>query len=374
MVTFENVRKVYGDGHVAVDGFNLEVNEGEFVVLIGPSGCGKTTTLKMVNRLIEPTGGTIYINGRNVRKMDPVKLRREIGYVIQQIGLFPHMTITQNIDLVPRLLQWPEEKRQRRVRELLELVDMDPEVYAHRYPSELSGGQQQRIGVLRALAAEPPLILMDEPFGALDPITRENLQDEMKKLQQKLRKTVLFVTHDMDEAIKLADRIVIMREGKAVQIDAPEEILRHPADEFVASFIGKDRLEQQQELETLDDAMIRKPVTMTPEKGIAEGVAAMKHHRVSTLLITDDDRKLLGWVRVEDIKDKKEYRNLGEIMDPGVPTIQRDVSAREVFYKMMREHLEFLAVVDSQGRLMGLVTRTSMVDALARAVWGGNAS
>lgn len=157
MVTFENVRKVYGAGHVAVDGFNLEVNEGEFVAMIGPSGCGKTTTLKMVNRLIEPTGGTIYINGRNVRKMDPVKLRREIGYVIQQIGLFPHMTITQNIDLVPRLLQWPEEKRQRRVRELLELVDMDPEVYAHRYPSELSGGQQQRIGVLRALAAEPPI-------------------------------------------------------------------------------------------------------------------------------------------------------------------------------------------------------------------------
>ncbi|GAW94117.1 glycine betaine/L-proline ABC transporter ATP-binding protein [Calderihabitans maritimus] len=250
MVTFENVSKVY-DEHVAVDNFNLEIASGEFVVLIGPSGCGKTTTLKMVNRLIEPTSGTIYVMGRDVQAMDPVKLRREIGYVIQQIGLFPNMTVEQNVDVVPRLLGWDRERRLERVKELLELVGMSYEEYAHRYPSELSGGQQQRVGVLRALAADPPLILMDEPFGALDPITRESLQNELKSLQAKLHKTIIFVTHDMDEALKLADRVVIMKDGKIVQAASPEELLRHPANDFVAEFIGKNRIQRAGELETM---------------------------------------------------------------------------------------------------------------------------
>ena len=213
MVKFSNVVKTYGE-HVAVKNLNLEIPEGEFVVLIGPSGCGKTTTLKMVNRLIEPTSGDIFIRDRNVMDLNPVALRREIGYVIQQIGLFPNMTIEQNIDVVPRLLGWPADRRKRRVFELLEMVNMDPDIYASRYPAELSGGQQQRIGVLRALAVEPPLILMDEPFGALDPIARESLQDEMKSLHGRLNKTTIFVTHDMDEALKLADRIVVMNQGE----------------------------------------------------------------------------------------------------------------------------------------------------------------
>ena len=243
MLKFDHVTKIYKGGKKAVDDLNLEFKSGEFIVFIGPSGCGKTTTMKMINRLIEPTSGSIYINGKNILEKDPVQLRREIGYVIQQIGLFPHMTIQQNISLIPKLLKWPEEKRRDRAKELLKLVNMT-EDYLDRYPHELSGGQQQRIGVLRALAADQPLILMDEPFGALDPITRDSLQDEFKKLQKSLGKTIVFVTHDMDEALKLADQIVIMRDGKLVQVGSPDEILREPANDFVEEFIGKERLLQ----------------------------------------------------------------------------------------------------------------------------------
>ncbi|MEH7662408.1 osmoprotectant ABC transporter ATP-binding protein OpuCA, partial [Bacillus velezensis] len=243
MLRLENVSKVYKGGKKAVNSIDLNIEKGEFICFIGPSGCGKTTTMKMINRLIEPSSGKIFIDGENIMEQDPVELRRKIGYVIQQIGLFPHMTIQQNISLVPKLLKWPEQKRKERARELLKLVDMGPE-YLDRYPHELSGGQQQRIGVLRALAAEPPLILMDEPFGALDPITRDSLQEEFKKLQRTLNKTIVFVTHDMDEAIKLADRIVILKAGEIVQAGTPDDILRNPANEFVEEFIGKERLLQ----------------------------------------------------------------------------------------------------------------------------------
>lgn len=225
MLTLENVSKTYRGGKKAVNNVNLKIAKGEFICFIGPSGCGKTTTMKMINRLIEPSAGKIFIDGENIMDQDPVELRRKIGYVIQQIGLFPHMTIQQNISLVPKLLKWPEQQRKERARELLKLVDMGPE-YVDRYPHELSGGQQQRIGVLRALAAEPPLILMDEPFGALDPITRDSLQEEFKKLQKTLHKTIVFVTHDMDEAIKLADRIVILKAGEIVQVGTPD-VLRN---------------------------------------------------------------------------------------------------------------------------------------------------
>lgn len=227
LLTLENVSKTYKGGKKAVNNVNLKIAKGEFICFIGPSGCGKTTTMKMINRLIEPSAGKIFIDGENIMDQDPVELRRKIGYVIQQIGLFPHMTIQQNISLVPKLLKWPEQQRKERARELLKLVDMGPE-YVDRYPHELSGGQQQRIGVLRALAAEPPLILMDEPFGALDPITRDSLQEEFKKLQKTLHKTIVFVTHDMDEAIKLADRIVILKAGEIVQVGTPDDILRNP--------------------------------------------------------------------------------------------------------------------------------------------------
>ncbi len=371
MVKFKNVVKAYGN-LVAVKNLDLEIPEGELVVLIGPSGCGKTTTLKMVNRLIEPTSGSIFIRDRNVMDLNPVALRREIGYVIQQIGLFPNMTIEQNIDVVPRLLGWPAEKRKRRVYELLEMVGMEPDIYAPRYPNELSGGQQQRIGVLRALAAEPPLILMDEPFGALDPIARESLQDELKSLHSRLNKTTIFVTHDMDEALKLADRVVVMNQGEVVQVATPETLLRKPANDFVASFIGKNRLNGES-LQSVVEIMLPDPVTVYPQMGLAEGLALMKRKKVDTVLVVDGERKLVGSVAVETLdRERKRAKTIGEIMDqdPPLATIRSQASAKEAFDLIVGEKLKYLPVVDEKGVLVGLVTRNSMVDALASAVWG----
>lgn len=310
MLKLENVSKIYKGGKKAVNSINLDIAKGEFICFIGPSGCGKTTTMKMINRLIEPSSGKIFIDGENIMEQDPVELRRKIGYVIQQIGLFPHMNIQQNISLVPKLLKWPEDKRKERARELLKLVDMGPE-YLERYPHELSGGQQQRIGVLRALAAEPPLILMDEPFGALDPITRDSLQEEFKKLQRTLNKTIVFVTHDMDEAIKLADRIVILKGGEIVQVGSPDDILRNPVNEFVEEFIGKERLLQSRpDIERVEQMMNKKPVTITADKTLSQAIQLMREQRVDSLLVVDEQNVLQGYVDVEIIDEKRKKQAL----------------------------------------------------------------
>ena len=370
MVRFENVSKVYADGTKAVESLNLQVERGELVCLIGPSGCGKTTTLKMVNRLCEPTSGTIQVGGQDVMQVDPVRLRRGIGYVIQQIGLFPHMTIAQNIELVPKLLGWDTPKRASRVDELLPLVGLDPNTFRNRYPRELSGGQQQRVGVLRALAAEPNLILMDEPFGALDPITREALQDELKRLQGKLKKTILFVTHDMDEALRLADRIVVMKEGKPHQIATPDELLRNPKDEFVAQFVGRDRLTDAPELLTVSEVMIKRPVTVDPNHGLAEAIATMRQRRVNALLVTDVDDRLLGIVTAQEIeRNRRSLLTVSDLMRSNPPVIHPGASVKEAFERMFLDHLEFLPVVDHQGVLKGLMTHTSLVDVLSHALW-----
>lgn len=246
MITFHQVKKSIGDVSI-IKGLDLQIKAGELFVLIGPSGCGKTTTMKMINRLIEPSSGKIKINGEDIALANPVELRRNIGYVIQQIALFPHMTIGQNVALVPKLKKMDAAKYEQRVDELLDMVGLDPKVFKHRYPAELSGGQQQRVGVIRAMAADPPIILMDEPFSALDPISREQLQDDFVHLQKTINKTIVFVTHDMDEAIKIADRICLLKDGQVVQLDTPEKILQRPANEFVASFIGSKRLRTAQE-------------------------------------------------------------------------------------------------------------------------------
>ncbi|PRD55371.1 ABC transporter ATP-binding protein [Phyllobacterium myrsinacearum] len=256
MITMEHVTKRYGEGGAAsVDDLSLTVPEGSTVALIGPSGCGKTTTMRMINRLIDPTEGRIIVNGEDVTKVDPVILRRHIGYVIQQVGLFPHMTIAQNIAAVPRLLGWDEARIRNRTDELLHLVGLDPAEMLKRYPRQLSGGQRQRIGVARALAADPPVLLMDEPFGAIDPIARTRLQDEFRQILQRVRKTVVLVTHDLDEAIRLGDRIAIMKSGRIVQYDTPDAILSHPADAFVENFVGIDRAIKRLSLFTVSDAM-----------------------------------------------------------------------------------------------------------------------
>lgn len=238
MITFSNVRKSYSSDTYAVDSLNLEIRDGEFFVLIGPSGCGKTTTLKMINRLIDVSDGTILIDGKEISKYEIHELRWEIGYVLQQIALFPHMTISENIAIVPQLKKWSKEKVGERVDELLNMVGLDPSVYRNRKPHELSGGQQQRIGVARALAANPPIILMDEPFSALDPISREKLQDDVLELQRSIRKTIVFVTHDIQEATKLGDRICIMKAGKVVQVGTPTEVMHNPVNDFVKDFVG----------------------------------------------------------------------------------------------------------------------------------------
>lgn len=373
MIRFENVTKTYGGKVHAVKNINLTINEGEFVVLIGPSGCGKTTTLKLINRLIEKTSGNIYINGREITELSPVELRRGIGYVIQQIGLFPHMTVAGNIGVVPRLLGWPKDKIAARVDELLRSVNMDPDLFRDRYPKDLSGGQQQRVGVLRALAAEPDIILMDEPFGALDPITRDQLQDELKRLQSRLHKTIVFVTHDMDEALKLADRIVIMKDGEIVQVGAPEELLKNPANDFVREFIGKERMIRRPEDVRVDEIMIRRPVTGEARWGLRQGLEAMRRASVDSLLIIDAQKRLQGIVRVEDIHayfvEKGMEGRLADVMLPPKATVELGKSVREAAEIMVESGAKILPVLDPEEGLVGLITRSSLVDMMVDVLW-----
>ncbi|MFS0559224.1 betaine/proline/choline family ABC transporter ATP-binding protein [Terribacillus sp. 179-K 1B1 HS] len=371
MLTFENVTKIYSGSKKAVNNLNLEIEKGEFICFIGPSGCGKTTSMKMVNRLIEPTEGRILIDGKDIMKQNRVQMRREIGYVIQQIGLFPHMTISENITLVPKLLQWSKDKRRERAKELIKLVNL-PEEYLDRYPQELSGGQQQRIGVLRALASNPPLILMDEPFGALDPITRDGLQEEFKNLQRKLGKTIVFVTHDMDEAIKLADRIVIMRDGEIVQVDTPDEILRNPANEFVESFIGKERLIQTKpDVKTVGQIMNKIPATVHKEETLSTAIQRMKEKRVDSLLVIGEDQTLEGYIDVEDIEENRKKSTLvGEIVETELYRVKEDSLIRDTIQKMLRRHTKYVPVVDDQNRLKGIVTRATLADLVYESIWG----
>lgn len=373
MIRFEHVSKIYDDKVMAVDDVSLEIARGEFVVLIGPSGCGKTTSLEMINRLEKQTSGSIYVNGEDISKLNEVNLRRNIGYVIQQTGLFPHLTIGSNIGLVPKLQKWPEERIEARTKELLEMVGMDPSEYIDRFPRELSGGQQQRIGVLRALAAEPDIILMDEPFGALDPITRENLQDELKRLQGRLKKTIVFVTHDMDEALKLGDRVVVMRQGRIVQADSPEDLLRNPADEFVEEFIGRDRLAMKAETLTVEEVTVTTPVTASLDMGLAQATRRMRRKRVDSLVVIDDDETFVGIVTARDIqRHKNRPGTIADIVQRDTPAVSQGSSAKAAFEELFLGNTGILPVVDDSNRLRGLVTRSSLAEMLYRVVWDPN--
>ncbi|MFE0507590.1 betaine/proline/choline family ABC transporter ATP-binding protein [Peribacillus butanolivorans] len=371
MLKIENVSKVYKGGKKAVKNITLDIKKGEFICFIGPSGCGKTTTMKMINRLIEPSEGKIIINGENIMEKDPVELRRQIGYVIQQIGLFPHMTILENITLVPKLLKWSDQEKKERALELLQLVDMGPE-YLERYPYELSGGQQQRIGVLRALASNPPLILMDEPFGALDPITRDALQEEFKNLQRTLNKTIVFVTHDMDEAIKLADRIVILKAGEIVQVGTPDEILRNPANEFVEEFIGKERLLQTRpNVQLVEQIMSRNPISITEEKSLTNAITIMREKRVDSLLVVDEENVLKGFVDVETISEyRKKATFISEVINTEVYSVKQDSLIRDSVQKILKRGFKYVPVVDQNKHLVGIVTRATLVDIVYDSIWG----
>ncbi|WP_026692218.1 ABC transporter ATP-binding protein [Peribacillus kribbensis] len=366
MITFKHVQKKYPDGFIALKDINFEIDEGELVALIGPSGCGKTTTMKMINRLMEPTSGTILINGEDTSKTDPVHLRRNIGYVIQQIGLLPHMTIEDNITLVPRLKGWEKERYIKKVDELLNLVGLDPEVYKTRFPGDLSGGQQQRVGVIRALAAEPPIILMDEPFSALDPISREQLQDELVQLQENIKKTIVFVTHDMDEAIKIADRIAIMKDGEIIQFDTPERILRHPANDFVRGFIGEERLDREiNSGPDASDLMLKKVITAKPIRGLAQSLKTMRTYNVDSLLVTDQENRLLGVATIDDVEQyyNDETKTLNDIMRKNFLSVQADTPYSEVAGLFAGGAVSIPVL--SNGKLAGLITRSSMMRGLA---------
>ncbi|NLJ89333.1 MAG: betaine/proline/choline family ABC transporter ATP-binding protein, partial [Clostridiales bacterium] len=304
MIKLENISKNFKKTKVLHD-ISFEIKKGDFVVLIGPSGCGKTTTLKMINKLIKPSSGKITIEGKDISKIDPVKLRRKIGYVIQQTGLFPHMTVKENIELIPRLEKMDSNEIDKRTEELIELVGLDS-TYLNRYPNELSGGQQQRVGVARAFALDPDIILMDEPFSALDPITRTILQDELINLQAKVNKTIVFVTHDIKEAIKLADKVCLMNKGLIVQYDSPENILKNPKDDFVTDFVGDNRIWQSPEFIRAKDIMIDKPVTCPIDYTINEALLLMGSEKVNTLMVTDAiTNKLHGVLRKKHVQSAK---------------------------------------------------------------------
>lgn len=370
MLSIKHLTKIYSGNKKAVDDISLDIQSGEFIAFIGTSGSGKTTALRMINRMIEATEGQIEIDGKDVRSMNPVELRRSIGYVIQQIGLMPHMTIKENIVLVPKLLKWSKEKKDKRAKELIKLVDL-PESFLERYPAELSGGQQQRIGVVRALAAEQDIILMDEPFGALDPITRDTLQDLVKTLQRKLGKTFIFVTHDMDEAIKLADKICIMSEGKVVQFDTPDNILRHPANDFVRDFIGQNRLIQDRPNDKTVEGVMIKPITIQAEATLNDAVHIMRQKRVDTIFVVDRDNHLLGFLDIEDINQGiRGHKNLRDTMQQHIYTVQIDSKLQDSVRTILKRNVRNVPVVDDQQRLVGLITRANVVDIVYDTIWG----
>jgi len=370
MIAFRNVCKSYGR-KLVLDNLSFDIQEGQFVILIGPSGCGKTTTLKMINRLVKPDSGEIYINGINIMEHNPVELRRSIGYVIQQIGLFPNMTVEQNILIVPRLLKYPKERWKAIARELLEMVNMPYEEYAHKYPSELSGGQQQRIGVLRALAASPPIVLMDEPFGALDPITRDALQEEVKKLQRKLKKTIVFVTHDMEEALRLADTIVFMHDGKIIQMASPEEMLRNPASDIIREFMGR-HINGRGAAELYVEDVMRTRVLKVPKTiKVLECLDRMDRWQVNSVIVVNEDDTYAGTVQLETIREYgKAGHEIGELVSQDTPTVSRHSRAQEVLDHLLNSPYKYVVVLNEDRTVAGLITPTSMTKAIGEALWG----
>ena len=372
MIEFRNVKKIYPGNQVAVTDINLKFNTGEFICFIGLSGSGKTTCMRMINRMNELTEGEILIDGINIKDINPVSLRRKIGYVIQQIGLFPHMSVYDNIVLVPRLLKWDERKNREIAEDLIKKVDL-PLSYLDKFPGELSGGQQQRIGVIRALAANQDIILMDEPFGALDPITRDSLQKLVKKLQKEMGKTIVFVSHDMDEALTLADKIVIMNKGRVVQFDTPENILKNPKNDYVRDLLGEEKLnEAKTSLNSVETIMIKDPVSISKDRTTYDALVLMRQKRVDNMFITDSENHLCGYLNMFDIGSKgRRVLPLYKVMKKA-PSITKETKIMDAIRQIWKLDVKNLPVVDGENHFVGLITRATIVDTIYTNLWGSN--
>jgi osmoprotectant transport system ATP-binding protein len=364
MIEFKNIVKKYRTKTI-INSFSLDIEAGKLVVFIGPSGCGKTTLLKMINKLIQPTSGKIFVNGTDISTMNPIELRRNIGYVIQNTGLFPHMSIKENLELIPKLKGEEPGSIAKKTEELLDMVGLDPKEYMHRYPNELSGGQQQRIGVARAFSTNSDIILMDEPFSALDPVTRSSLQDELFQMQKELNKTIIFVTHDMDEAIKIADKICILKDGDILQYDTPENILKNPANAFVEGFIGKRRVWNNPELLLAEDIMIENPVKISANRNVLQAIEIMKFNKVDSLMVTDKTNILKGMVTLKSIQLLNRNTVIEEVMEKNVLSISHDANLISVLSTMNEHKIGYVPVVNSAKQLSGLITRSSILSILS---------
>jgi osmoprotectant transport system ATP-binding protein len=363
-IELENLTKRYpGSSAPAVDNVTMKIKAGEIVIFVGPSGCGKSTTLKMINRLIEPSGGRIRINGEDVTHMDPVKLRRRVGYAIKASGLFPHMTVAQNIALVPRMTGWPKARISSRVEEMLHLVGLDPGEFHGRYPRQLSGGQQQRVGVARALAADPPVLLMDEPFGAVDPVTRDHLQDELIRLQHELRKTIVFVTHDFDEAIRLGDRIAVLRERSHIaQFDTPEAILTHPADDFVSGFVGAGAALKRLNLTRVRDMTVTDYPTVTIDDPLQEIFSKLRSSSTNEILLLDKRGRPYKWLRRGDLmRAKGSLARAGTLVSD---TVTRDATLRDALEAVLVDSSGRVAVTGRRGEYTGVVDVETLMNSV----------
>ena len=363
LIKLEHVTKAYpGVEEPAVQDLNLEVNPGEILVLVGPSGCGKSTTLRLINRMIEPTSGRIIYEGEDVTKGDPNELRRRMGYVIQQIGLFPHRTIAENIATVPKLLKWPKDKIKARVDELLEVVSMDPSIYRDRYPSELSGGQAQRVGVARALGADPDVLLMDEPFGAIDPITRDRLQNEFLRLQGELKKTIVFVTHDIDEAVKMGDRIAILREQSEIaQLDTPEHILTDPADEFVENFLGSGAILKTLTLRRVKDIELSPLVTLKEPFQRDQALTMMNDANTNVAVLLDRNDHPTRWIDERALNRSSPLDQAGRAI---TVQLQPEDTLQDALSAMLTTASGMAVVVDGRGHYLGGCTVESLAQLL----------
>ena len=366
-IRLEGVSKVYADGTVGVAELDLTFAAGELTVLVGPSGCGKTTTMKMINRIIEPSTGRILLDGEDVTRVDPDKLRRRIGYVIQNVGLFPHQTVRTNVGTVPRLLGWDRDRIRSRVDELLDTVGLDPAAHGDRYPAQLSGGQRQRAGVARALAADPAVLLMDEPFSAVDPVVRERLQSEFLRLQETVRKTIVFVTHDIEEAVRIGDRIAVMSQGGHVeQFATPAELLGRPANAFVADFVGADRGLKRLAVTSIDAADLERPPFVHVNDGLTDARTAMERTGARWAVVLDGDENLHGWLSAERATGAGTVGSAARRMDAWVPA---NTSLKTAFATMLQHEAGWVAVLDGD-RFLGVLTPESLHAALRRSVEG----